>query len=238
VSTTEQAQASAARQGARTALPYMLALAPYGVIVGALVDQSHVARAPGWASAVLLYGGSAQVIALQLLGSGATVAVIIATIALLNVRLVAYSTAIAPRWRNAPRWWIALASYVLIDPAYVIAEQRWETETDPTSHERLAWHRRYYMGAAATIWAIWVAACGIGTFAGSTFASAIPVSVVVQLMFVTMTVTLARQSTSIQAAVLGFGFGIVANPLPEQLGPLVAAGAAVAVVCIVHRGPR
>src|SRR5262245_59280650 len=85
--------------GVAAMAPMAAGVAPYGLVVGAAV-----ARAPEPAAGLLstwgLFSGSAQLSAMQLLHDGAAVAVVVASVLVMNLRLIVYSGALAPRWRT------------------------------------------------------------------------------------------------------------------------------------------
>jgi len=83
--------------GARATVPFLVGLAPFGLSVGAAVGASADPLA-AWTGTLLLYGGSAQLTVLQLLGSGAPVWTAVLVASLVNARLLVYSGALAPLW--------------------------------------------------------------------------------------------------------------------------------------------
>lgn len=218
--------------GARTALPYVVVYAPFGLAIGALAHQSAVSDLLGWSTSWLTYAGTSQLVLIQMLDVSAAPVSIIAAILLINVRLVGYSTALTPGWRTAPRWWTALASYVLVDPAYVIAT---EARSDERSSRSVRWHRQYYLGAAGTMWATWLVICGAGVLLGTTVGDLIPATVLADLMLVSMVVILAQDRGTRVAAAAGLSFGIPAVLAPGGLGVTIATLLAVAVAAATTR---
>jgi 4-azaleucine resistance transporter AzlC len=109
--------------GAREALPIVFGYVPIGIAYGVLGVSAGV---PGWAvvaMSVIVYAGSAQFIAVSLLGSGATAATIIATTFLVNLRHILYSSALSPRLRRMGRGRLAWLAAELTDESFVVISQ-------------------------------------------------------------------------------------------------------------------
>jgi predicted branched-subunit amino acid permease len=217
--------------GVRTAAPYVAVFAPYGLVIGALADEASVDDLLGWSTAWLNYAGASQLVMIRMLDEGAAPLAIVAIIAMISLRLVAYSTTMSPHWRGAPRWWTAVASYVLVDPAYLIATQR---RARPERRDE-RWHRRYYLGAAVTLWVTWLINCGIGVTLGAHLAGHVPAGVLADLMLVSMAAALARDLGSRVAVTVALVLGVPAVLLPAGTGATVVALVAMATAAIAER---
>jgi predicted branched-subunit amino acid permease len=82
----------------------------------------------------VVFAGAAQFIAAQLLHSGAPAAVVILTIAVVNLRHVLYSASVAPYVERLPLRWRSWLAYLLTDEAYAVAILHYETSGTPTGH--------------------------------------------------------------------------------------------------------
>src|SRR3954451_2407450 len=87
---TSQAARREWTAGARAAVPFVIGLAPFGVAVGAAVAASSDPLA-AWTGTFLLYGGSAQLAVLQVLGTDGPVWTAILLGVLIQARLLVYS---------------------------------------------------------------------------------------------------------------------------------------------------
>jgi predicted branched-subunit amino acid permease len=213
---------TSARAGAIAMLPVLAALAPYGVAVGAAGAESGVGDHAALASALFIYGAAAQLTTLELIDQGAAFVVVLVTVLLVNLRLAAYGAAMARHWQSAPRWWQALASYLLVDPSFLLGSA--EAEKCPESH-----HRPYYLGAAATLWVGWLAANVAGLLAGDGVAAVLPTDLLVQLVLLGMLVTAVSNNGSRRVATVAVVGGAIGVALPLGLGLVAGAGAGIAV---------
>jgi hypothetical protein len=73
---------------------------PFCLVVGMTAAAGPQPLA-GLATGPTIYGGSAQLSAVRLLESGAGVAVIVASVLVINARLLLYGAAMAPHWSGA-----------------------------------------------------------------------------------------------------------------------------------------
>ena len=89
------------RAGARAMAPMLVAYAPFGLLVGAAVAASANPLA-AWLATWTIYGGAAHLAVLDVLAHGSGWMAAAAVGLLVNVRLTAYATAMAPEWRSAP----------------------------------------------------------------------------------------------------------------------------------------
>ena len=206
--------------------PLAVMVAPFGMVVGATVAESGVDPVAGLATAPLLYGGSAQLATVGLLATGASAVTVLATVAAVNARLALYGAALAPSLRDQPAWFRWMASYFIVDPQYVVAT------AGPDATAAAGERRRYYLGAAAVLWAVWHVATVIGFAAGPLVPEGWHLELVVPLYLVA--VLAPKVGTEhVLLAVLAAGLAAVALAgLPAGAGLLggIAAGMAVLAV--------
>ena len=79
----------------------VIGVLPLGLAIGAAIGTSSIPPLAGWLGGPLIFGGAAQLIAVQLLDAGAAPAVIVISALLVNARIVMYGAAIAPWFRGA-----------------------------------------------------------------------------------------------------------------------------------------
>lgn len=215
--------------GCRAMLPWLAGIVPFGLTIGVTVASSSVDPVVGWLTAPLIYAGSAQLLAVQLLDEGAAPLVVIGTVLAVNARLVAYSGAMAPRWQGTSRGFRALAAYWLVDPSYAVGDDGYRRHTD-----RRAGHA-HYLGGAAVLWVAWVAAVAAGTVAGSAVPDARLLALVVPLYLIAEVVRTATTRPAVAAAVVGAAVGLAGTALPFHSGVAVAIAAGVAAATAVER---
>src|SRR5918998_405988 len=143
---------------ARTSEAYWTRSIPYG---GDRTLQDGKPRGASSLSA-FVFAGAAQLAAIPLISAGASVAVVVLTVLVINLRLTLYSASLAPHFRRLPAGWKGLLSYLLTDQAYAATITRFDDGQTEEPDKR--W---YYLGAALAIWVTWQAATMLGVFLGS-----------------------------------------------------------------------
>ena len=144
-------------------------------MIGVSAARADIPTFAGWLTAPLLFGGSAQVVVIDLLDAGAAPVVIVLAALAVNLRLVLYSATMAPRWRGTPIRFQALAAYLLVDPTLAVGVDGYERSTDPDQGHR------HYLGGAVALWVAWLAAVAVGATVGARLPEALHLELVVPL---------------------------------------------------------
>ncbi|HEX6419298.1 MAG TPA: AzlC family ABC transporter permease [Acidimicrobiales bacterium] len=221
-----------AAAGARAMAPWLVGMALYALVVGVSGAASGIPGAAAWLTAPTIYSGGAQVALFDLAGSGAAPAVVLASVLAINVRLVAYSGAMARYWADRPRWWRALAAYLLVDPSFAVGLDRYARPG------RRAGAHAHYLGAAALLWLVWISATALGALVGPRLPAGLHAEFVIPLFLAGEVArrasTRAAATGSAAAAVVAVGGLLV----PLRLGLLVSIVAGLAVALAVAREDR
>jgi len=211
--------------GARACLPLLMAVVPFGVICGASAASGGMSFAQAWALSWMVFAGSAQIVATQLMASSAPAWVIVLTGWVVNLRFMMYSAALAPHFRQRSRFARWVAAYLLTDQAFAatlgrIADGREQRET--------TW---FYLGLALTTWLFWQAASIAGILLGSFIPASWSMDFVVALTFIALLTPLLGNRLMRIAAAVG-GAVALAPQLPFKLNLIAAAlvGAAAALL--------
>lgn len=156
---TSERPGSALREGALAMAPLAAGYAPFALAIGVAVGASRDPLA-AWAGSVLIFGGSAQLLVMDLVGSGAGLWAAVTAALVINARLLVFSTTMVPLWKDASLARRLLAAAVVIDPLWALVSRR--TGQGGTVRD----HRRYYVGAASVIVLAWPTTIAIGAAIG------------------------------------------------------------------------
>ncbi len=201
--------------GARAMLPLLLSVAPFGLVIGVTVAELGVPHLAGWSLSWLVYAGSAQLAAVGLLAGSASAAVVVASVAVINLRLALYSAALAPHWRGTSKAWRLLAAYLLVDPAFVVGTQSYDGSRPPRQAHL------HYLGGALLLWAGWLTVTAIGVTAGAAMPAELRLESVGPLYITALVVLSARTAAARVGVVVAVGTAVLASMLPLHLGPAV-----------------
>ncbi|MBC3191014.1 AzlC family ABC transporter permease [Pseudonocardia sp. C8] len=215
----------AARAGSRDAVAVIVAYTPFGMALGATLAAGGVDPLVAWASSPLLFGGAAQLLAVQMLGSGASAPVVVAAALVVNARMLLYSASLAPHARDWPARWRWPAAYLLADPVYALAIARFgRPDGGGGPRARLA----YYLGVGLTLWPAWQLITAAGTVLAGALPAAVPLELAGPLTFLLLLLPMLASRAAYGAAAVGAGVAVAASGLPLGLGVLAGAAAGTA----------
>jgi predicted branched-subunit amino acid permease len=218
---------ASARAGAGAALPLVAGLAPFGLAVGATVAASADPVA-GWAATLLVFGGSAHLTLLELLGTGAPLWAAVLVPLLVNARLAVYSASLAPLFAGRPLRTKLLGAAAVVDPTWAVAEQR---RAGGGAEGALA----HYAGAAGALAAGWTAAVTAGTLLGRVDGAAAHLALAVPLCLVVLVVPHLRLPGGVAAVTAAAGTAVTAAALLPGSEVLLGMAAAALAGGLVGR---
>ena len=224
--------------GARAMATWLPGMATYGLVVGVAAGKSDVPALAGWLTGPLVYSGGAQVAAVGLLDAGAASLIVVATVLAINARLLVYSAASGARWRDTPRWWRALACYLLVDPSFAVGADGYaRADAEGGTASAVAEAHDHYMGAAVTLCATWLLASGVGVLTADALPAGLELAFVVPLFLLGETQRRTTDRTAVRAVVVAMTVATVGRALPLHLGVLTAIAAGLAVAALSLPSP-
>lgn len=215
--------------GVRDVTPMLIGAAPFGIIYGVLAIEAGIPVLAAQLMSVIVFAGSAQFVATQLIGTGASALVIVLTVLIVNLRHALYSASIAPHTRDLPRTWKWLLAYLLTDEAYAVAISHYRDHAGkPHAH----W---YFLGAGAALWSTWQAATAIGIFLGTGIPAGWSLDFTLALTFIAIVVPGLKTRADLAAALVGGMVALAAWGLPYKLGLIIAALAGITAGVVIAR---
>lgn len=216
--------------GVKAELPLLLGVVPFGMIYGALALNASLSIPAAQGMSAIVFAGSAQFIATQIIGSGAPALVVLMVVFVVNLRHALYSASVAPYLQKLGRSWKALLAYLLTDEAYVVTIMHYNQESD------LAHKHWFFLGAGLTLWSSWQASTLAGILIGEQVSANWPISFVLPLTFIALVVPALKDRANVVAAVAAGAVGLLAMNLPLRTGLLVAALVGILAGMAVERG--
>ena len=203
---------------------------PVGLVVGLVVAERGVPAFLGWSTSWIIFAGSSQLAAVELIGDGAGPTVIILTVFFINARHIIYSAAMRERFSVYPLWIRVLAPYLLIDQQFAAAETAPEL-VDPTPRYRL-WH---FLGAGAFLWSVWQMAVGAGVLIGDLVREEWQLIFSVPILFLGLMMMSIRNTAGVAAALTGGALAVLGRDFPQGSGLLLAIVSGMIVGAIVDQ---
>jgi predicted branched-subunit amino acid permease len=205
------------RAGFVEMLPACIGLVPFGLVcgVGAAAAGADLLGALGMSA--IIFSGAAQILASQLLAAGAPVAVVILTCAVLGLRFLMYSAAMAPALKTLSAPWQRAISFLLTDQAFAASIRKFDSHGDPRAGAL------HFLGGGMALWSSWQIDNVVGYFAGNVIPSAWSLDFTVPLCFIALLAPTLRGVPPIVAAATAGVAVLALAGLPMRLN-LIAAG--------------
>jgi len=181
--------------GARLATPVVLGYLPIGFAFGVLAVQNGIAPWLAVLMSLVVYAGSAQLIAAQMIGAGAPLLSVVATTFVVNLRHLLMSAALAPWLSRMPRSRLILFGFELTDETFALHSQRQRQGHVPIMAELIA------CNAAAQ--SAWTAGTALGALSGALLGDTRPFGLDFTLaaMFIALLTPRCRERPQLLAAI-------------------------------------
>jgi predicted branched-subunit amino acid permease len=215
--------------GIRDQAPGIVGNVPFGLITGAAASAAGLDPWLAIGMSIIVFAGAAQLAAIALLAQHAPPPVVVLTVAVINLRMLMYSAAVAPYFRHATPGEKWLCAYLLTDHAFALLTANRKPE-EPV--QRIV---AYYLGAGGAMWLIWQLAVGIGVFAGTLVPAQWSLDFAIPLVFLSLVIPALTTRSHWVAAFAAGTTAAVAAAWPLRLGLIAAALVGVAAGVLVHR---
>jgi len=215
--------------GSRAVFPLLIGVFPFGLIYGTLAINSGLSPAAAQMMSSIVFAGSSQFIAAQLIHDAAPGIVIVLTIAIVNLRHMLYSASLAPYLKDLSPRWKGLLAYLLTDEAYATTVIHFERDgLTPTSH----W---FFLGAGLSLWSTWQISSALGILLGTAIPVAWPLDFALPLTFIAMVVPVLTDRPVIASALSAGLVALLAFNLPFKLGLILAAMVGIFIGMLLER---
>lgn len=221
---------SLAMKGMTDGAPFLLVVAPFGLLFGVVATEAGLNLAETMAMTVLVIAGAAQFAALQQMVADTPIVMVLVTALAVNLRMAMYSASMTPWLGKAPLWKRAFVAYLMVDQAYMLAHLKFEREPELSLTERL----QYYFGTMILIGPAWYAATFVGALVGKAIPPSFALDFAVPITFLAMIAPMVKTLAHLAAATTSVSVALLFAGLPYGTGLLVAAASAMAVGAFVE----
>ena len=203
--------------GVRAEAPILVGVFPFGLIYGALALTSGLSSFSAQMMSSIVFAGSSQFVAAQLIHETAPGLIIVLTIGIVNLRHMLYSASIAEYIEHLPMKWKVLLSYLLTDECYAATIIHYEEDgLKPASH----W---FFLGAGVSLWFTWQVSSALGIFLGAAVPPSWSLDFALPLTFIAMVMPVLKDFPVVAAALSAGVVALLAFNLPFKLGLILAA---------------
>jgi predicted branched-subunit amino acid permease len=212
---------SAYWSGFRDSAPFILIVAPFGMLFGVLATEAGLDLLATMAFTVTVFAGASQLTALQLLEENALTFIVLASALAVNLRMAMYSASLTPYLGGAPFWQRALASYFLVDQVYALSIVKFETEPKMSVSDRV----KYMVGTVSPVAPTWYLSTLMGALIGTQIPESWALDFALPIAFIAMVTPMLRTAAHVAAACTAIVVALLCAGLPLNLG-LMAGGLA------------
>lgn len=210
--------------GVRAELPILLGVIPFGLIFGAVAVSGGLPAPLAQAMSSVIFAGSAQFIAAELMAVGTPAFVLLMTTFIVNLRHLLYSASLAPHVNKLPLRWKMLLAYLLTDEAYAVTIIHYNEGLTPAATRH--W---FFLGSGLALWTTWQATTAIGIFLGTSIPAGWSLDFALALTFIGLVVPTLRDRPHVAAALTAGVVAVLAAAWPYKLGLIAAALAGILV---------
>lgn len=233
--------------GVKAVFPILIGVIPFGMIYGVLALDAGMSPIETQAMSSIVFAGSSQFIATQLIGNAVLGIVIVATIGVINLRHLLYSASISPYFAKLSRSWKYFLAYFLTDEAYAVAITHFrkldlhaeEFEQGGKLPEVLSDHIKnrhlYYLGAGMGLWSSWQISTAAGIYLGAIIPQSWSLDFTLSLTLIALVVPTLEDRASVLSAVTAGLIAVFAFTLPYKFGLLIAAFSGILVGVLIKR---
>jgi 4-azaleucine resistance transporter AzlC len=214
--------------GIKACLPLAFGVLPFALISGVAAINAGLSFGAALGMSVIVFAGSAQLVAVQLIGSSAPVLVTILSACIVNLRFMMYSASLAPYLKHVSPRWKWLLSYLLTDQAYALTITRF-SEQRASSYTH--W---YFFGAGLALWITWQLGTIVGVVLGAQIPDSWSLDFTIPLTFLALVVPAIKDRAVAAAAVTAGLTALAAATLPYRMGLITAALLGIVVGLVVE----
>ena len=210
--------------GARDTLPLVIGAIPFGIIFGTLSGGAGLSTAGTMGMSLCVFAGSAQFIAMGLVGAGTAWPLIVLTTFVVNFRHLLYTAALLPYLKRLPKGWQAVLAFGLTDETFAVAVGRYGCADDnPYKH----W---YQLGSMIFMYTNWNLCTLVGLAAGRMLANIgrWGLDFAMVAAFIGMIIPYLKNRPTYFAVLVSGAASILFHGLPHKLGLILATIAGIA----------
>jgi len=216
---TQSKPKSAFWSGFRDGSPFILVVIPFALLFGAIATKAGLDLVETMSMTFLVVAGAAQFTAISLMQEHAPTFIVLITALAVNLRMAMYSAALVPHLGKAPMGLRVLMAYFMVDQAFAVAFQKYETTPDMTLRQKIV----YYFGSLTPIIPLWYLFSYIGAVAGAMIPPEYSLDFAIPICFIALTAPAMRSLPHFVAALVSVSATLALIWVPYELGLIIAA---------------
>ena len=210
-------------KGCFDVMPLLIPVVPFGIIFGVIGIESGLGSTVTFLMSIIIFAGSSQLAFAQLFTAGATTAVIVSSVAIINSRHFLYSAVVAQYLTKLKLFWKIILSYFLTDQAFIVSQKYF------TQQSKNKYRHYHLLGSGFTLWFVWQLATVTGIILGEIIPKELNLAFAVPLTFISLIIVDIKKIDHLIVAITSGIFAIIFFNLPLKTYIVIAAAAGILV---------
>ena len=214
-------------KGVLDVLPLLIPVVPFGLIIGVIGIELGFSPVFVYATSLIVFSGSAQIVLFQLISGGASPIITLTSVGVTNSRHLLYGAVLSEYLEDLSTTWKAFLSYFLVDQSFALSHRFFKKNTS------LKNKHYYLLGSGFTLWFIWQISTLIGIFLGSIVPEELGLSFAIPLTFLSLIVHEFRKYDHLLVIFVSGFLAILFYDIPFKAYIIVASFAALIAASII-----
>ncbi len=211
-------------KGVLDVLPLLIPVFPFGLIIGVIGIELGFSPLMVYATSLIIFSGSAQIVFFQLIFAGASPIVTLTSVAVTNSRHFLYGAVLSEYLEDLSQSWKIFLSYFLVDQSFALSHRYFKENSS------LINKHYYLLGSGFTLWLVWQVSSLVGIFLGAVVPEELGLSFAIPLTFLSLIIHEFRKPDHLIVifvsgflAILFYEIPFKAYIIAASLGALIVA---------------
>ena len=214
-------------KGVLDVLPLLIPVFPFGLIIGVIGIELGFSPLMVYATSLIVFSGSAQIVLFQLISAGASPIVTLTSVAVTNSRHFLYGAVLSEYLEDLSKPWKAFLSYFLVDQSFALSHRFFQENSS------LKNKHYYLLGSGFTLWLVWQVSSLVGIFLGAVVPEELGLSFAIPLTFLSLIIHEFRKPDHLIVIFVSGFLAIVFYEIPFKAYIIAASLGALIVALII-----
>lgn len=216
-------------KGFKAMIPVSVGVLPFGLVMGTVSFAAGLNILQTASMNLLVFAGSAQLAAIDLMLQKTSGLVVVATGLIINLRFMLYSAALAPYLEKSSFWTKVFCSYNITDQNFSVMKAN--ESLFPSNFEAI----QFYCGASLCMFVAWQFSVMIGFLFGNILPASLALDYAIPLSFVALVMPTLKNKKYFYVLIASSIFSVLLKSLPFNLGLLASTLLALAFAAFLTR---
>ena len=214
-------------KGVLDVLPLLIPVFPFGLIIGVIGIELGFSPLMVYATSLIVFSGSAQIVLFQLISAGASPIVTLTSVAVTNSRHFLYGAVLSEYLEDLSKPWKAFLSYFLVDQSFALSHRFFQENSS------LKNKHYYLLGSGFTLWLVWQVSSLVGIFLGAVVPEELGLSFAIPLTFLSLIIHEFRKPDHLIVIFVSGFLAILFYEIPFKAYIIAASFGALIVASII-----